>query len=171
MPIAIFTAKGAKTAKVCMPVSPCSCRSRCSRFIEFKGSVRYNFHREMRENREKFMWSISPCSCRSRASRFKKFKRSVRGRFDTVQGREGRKETGVSAVIPRSRRSRCSRFRKFKLRVRWNVEAGLDVGESLGVSGAKKNLPDDQKGSACRSWCERGKNGGGGGNRTRVRKA
>ena len=41
-----LTVKCAKTAKVCMPVSPCSCRSRCSRFIEFKGSARYNFHRE-----------------------------------------------------------------------------------------------------------------------------
>ena len=79
----------------------------------------------------------SPCSCRSRCSRFMEIKRSVRGRFDTVQGREGRKETGVSAVIPRSRRSRCSRFRKFKLRVRWNVKArGMSV--RVAVWGAKK---------------------------------
>ena len=47
-----FTAKHAKTAKVCMGFPPCSCRSRCSRFMVFNQRVRYNFNREMRENRE-----------------------------------------------------------------------------------------------------------------------
>ena len=51
--------------------SPCSRRSRCSRFIEFKRSVP----------------SSPPCSCPSRCSRFKKFKGSVPCRFKAVQGR------------------------------------------------------------------------------------
>lgn len=56
----------------------------------FNRRVRSNFNRETRENREQ-KGSV-PCSS------------------DTVQGREGRKETGVSAIFPCSRRSRVSRF-------------------------------------------------------------
>ena len=41
--------------KFLWPASPCSYRSRCSRFMEFKGSVRYKSNRETRENRESFM--------------------------------------------------------------------------------------------------------------------
>ena len=94
---------------------PCSRRSRCSRFIEFKGSVRCNSNRE----------SLYAC---------------------------------FSLFVP---------FALFAVN-RIQTECPL---WSLGVGEQKKDLPVDQKGSACRSWCERGKNGGGGGNRTRVRKA
>ena len=55
--------------------------------------------------------------------------------------------------------------------VRCRIEAGLDVGESIGVVEQKKDLHADPLWSSGRSWGERGKNGGGGGNRTRVRKA
>ena len=66
--------------KFLWPVSPCSCRSRRSRFMILKRSVRCNFHRETRENREQngSVPSSPPCSYRSRCSRFMFLKRSVR---------------------------------------------------------------------------------------------
>ena len=84
-----LTSKGAKTAKVCMSVSPCSYRSRCSRFMI----------------------------------------------LSAVESKRGWMSARVSGW--------------------WS----------------KKKTCPSAKGSACRSWGERGKNGGGGGNRTRVRKA
>ena len=47
-----FSRKARKPRKFVGSVSPCSWRSRCSRFLEFKGSVRWNSNRERRENRE-----------------------------------------------------------------------------------------------------------------------
>ena len=60
VPFASFAVHVSKTAcplsfsprKLLWSAFPCSYRSRCSRFKKFKVSVRCNFHRETRENRE-----------------------------------------------------------------------------------------------------------------------
>ena len=59
-------------------------------------------------------------------------KQSVPCSSDTVQGREGRKETGVSAIFPCSRRSRVSRF----------IELGVGGGVSPGDGGCVSRLPE-----------------------------
>ena len=99
-----------KRSVPCSP--PCSYRSRCSRFIEFKRSVRYNFNRETRENREQkkgasliasnlTKWSV-PC-------RFKAVRGRVQGEGSPILSRE-RTESSEGRRGPCSRRSRCSRF-------------------------------------------------------------
>ena len=109
-PIVMLTAKGAKTAKVLGSVSPCSCRSCCSRFMFLtgvsainltakhakiankKGSVPSRFkavqgrvqeevYPPSREGTESREGRRGPCSCRSRCSRFKFLNRSVRCDF------------------------------------------------------------------------------------------
>ena len=91
--------------KFLWPVSPCSCRSRRSRFMILKRSVRCNFHRETRENREQngSVPSSPPCSYRSRCSRFMFLKRSVRcnpGDRALVSGTKGRGFESRQARFP-----------------------------------------------------------------------
>ena len=110
--------KARKPRKVVWFVPPCSRRSRCSRFIEFKRSVRCNsdekitakraktankkgsvrciFNRETRESREKFVWSASPCSYPSLCSRFIEFKGSVR----SISNRERRENREQKRSVP-----------------------------------------------------------------------
>ena len=58
----------------------CSRRSRCSRFMFLKRSVRWNFHRETRENREQKN-GVSPVD-------LKRFKVESKKRFTLPQERE-----------------------------------------------------------------------------------
>ena len=107
---AFLTAKCAKTAKVCMSVSPRSYRSRCSRFMILKRSVRCNFYRETLENRK----SLYGLFLLVRAVRV------VRGSWNSKGVSVGiftakcaKTEKVCLSAFPRSYRSRCSRFIEF----------------------------------------------------------
>ena len=86
--------------------------------MEFKGSVRSKSNHEMRENREKFVWSVSLCSYYSCCSRFMVLNRSVRSNFHREMHENLRKF--VWSASPCSYRSRCSRFMFLKRSVRCN---------------------------------------------------
>ena len=106
----------------------CSYRSRCSRFIEFKRSVRCNPNREsfyglfflvrtlrvVRGSRNSKGVSVVDSNRERRENREQK--RSVPCSSKAVPAREGRKIYGVSAGIC-SYPSRCTRFKEFKGRV------------------------------------------------------